>query len=114
MDTSESDKQSSGQWRHVPKIRPAPWTKLSTPGDHWTCEPIPLGMKLRGYLPVWLKVKGEMVYEAVVRTGHFSNKHFLQAYLGVQANTAFVRGERAHYGRIVELITQIPGFREFV
>ena len=112
MNTSESDKQGSGQWRHVPKIRPAPWKELSTPGDHWTWEPIPLGMKLRGYLPVWLK--GEMVYEAVVRTGHFSNNHFLQTYLEDQATTAFIRGEREHYRRIVELIAKIPGYLDFV
>ncbi len=80
--------------------------------SHWTWEPIPLGMKLRGYLPAWLK--GEMVYEAVVRTGHFSSNHFLQAYLEDQATTAFIRGETEHYRRIVELITKIPGYRDFV
>lgn len=87
MDTSANDTQDGGQWRHVPRVRPSPWKKLSTPGDHWSWEPIPLGMKLRGYLPVWLK--GEMVYETAVRTRHFSSNHFLQAYLKESGHFGF-------------------------
>lgn len=90
MDTSANDTQDGGRWRHVPRVRPSPWTKLSTPGDYWSWEPIPLGMKLRGYLPVWLK--GEMVYEAVVRARHFSSNHFLQAYLKESGHFGFGQG----------------------
>ena len=68
-------------------------------------------MKLRGYLPASLG--GEMVYEDVVRTKHFSDNFLLQDYLEAQATKAYCREEMAHYKRIVGLIMQIPGYRDF-